>query len=89
MDWDLCHASEFTIIVVVVVVVIVVGCFCFCFVVVCCCLVVQAQFVDPQDVNDILFPPEIDPAQLSEFGSAQSILPASFLIDRGARGTTT
>ena len=47
---------------------------------------VQAQFVDPRNVGDILFPPEIDPDQLSEFGRAQSILPSDFLIDRGARG---
>ena len=51
-------------------------------------IVVQAQFVDPRDVNAILFPPEIDPTQLKEFGSAQSILPSSFLINRGARGTS-
>ncbi len=43
--------------------------------------------MDPRDVNDILFPPETDPTQLSEFGSAQSILPSSFLIEKGAKGT--
>ena len=55
----------------------------------CCYIIVmRAQIVDSQDVSDILFPPEIDPAQLSEFGSGQSILPASFLINRGAKSIT-
>ncbi len=48
--------------------------------------VVQAELVDPNDVNVILFPADIDPNAVSEFGSAQSILSREFLVDRGAEG---
>jgi hypothetical protein len=48
--------------------------------------VLQAAFVSPKQVEDVLYPPDIDPAQRSEFGSAQSIVPSSFLIEQGAKG---
>jgi hypothetical protein len=47
---------------------------------------VQAEFVNQTSINAILFPEGIDPDQRSDFGSAQSILPHPFLLDRGASG---
>ena len=48
--------------------------------------VVQAEFVDPNNVGTILFPENIDPNQRTQFGCAESILPRSFLLERGASG---
>ena len=50
--------------------------------------VVQAEFVDSNNVDAILFPADIDPDQRTQFGPAESILPRSFLLDRGASGQT-
>jgi hypothetical protein len=46
--------------------------------------VIQADLINQTNVNAILFPEGIDPNQQSGFGSAQSILPRPFLVDRGA-----
>ena len=46
----------------------------------------QAEFVTPRNVNDVLFPRDIDPNQNSSFGSAEGILSREFLIARGASG---
>ena len=46
--------------------------------------VIQAQFVEPSNVEAILFPNNIDLEQQTMFGKAQSILPQQFLIERGA-----
>ena len=40
----------------------------------------------PDNVEDSLYPRDIDPAQRTEFGTAQSIVPSSFLVEAGAEG---
>ena len=47
---------------------------------------VQADLIDRNNVDSILFPEGIELNQRDNFGSAQSILPRSFLLDRGASG---
>ncbi len=43
----------------------------------------KAEFVDQNDVVAVLFPPDIDPNQRSQFSSAQSNLSKDFLVENG------
>ena len=46
----------------------------------------RASAVNRSNVEGILFPEEIKTQNVEKLGSAQSLVPASFLVSRGAEG---